>query len=661
MHEEKRGNVMKHWWEGYPWRMIQTNLRQIDMANINAKEYAKQLKDFGATVVTLNAAGIIASYETKHPYQAQSEYLTGDSLRQLIDACHEEGIRVIARTDFSKVHYDLYEQHPEWAYRTAKGEIVNYNGDVHVCPNGEYQQKIMFEILEEVLTTHPFDGVFCNMSGFLVVDYSGNFHGPCHCDSCKTKYLELYGEKMPETDDIRNPAFISRYMQFTGRCTAEHKTRMRAMVKGISEEIAMNGIDYIRSESNTEIDRAEWIYSASGNSRLSAGPFHKRPADNASVDFMGFRYRHASVSPALMELRQWQNLANAGSTSIYIMGHLDNHPDVSSFAPTKKAFRFHAEHEDLFTNMVSGAEVMLIRSTNWQREDAEVYGWIRALTESHIPSDEMSIHELQSAEQFAGKKYLILPSIRELNPKQAELIDTFAHNGGTVVSSGDIAVKNGVPVLKCLGIEAVKEHRRNCMSSMFEIGESDRRFFLRCAETPYIAPGKEILLMQPQDGAEIFLRLIPEHLFGPPERCYYTEVTEEPGIIEYLYGEGKGICIHFKIGSFFYKEGYQNSLSFMQDVLFSLAGMREIAPGLTPMTEITLKKVDEKTLVQLVNTTGIFSNSYYPPVPIRDITLVLPGMTATALNGGKLELQQKGDMLIIKLDELKTYEAILIE
>lgn len=54
----------------------------------------------------------------------------------------------------------------------------------------------------------------------------------------------------------------------------------------------------------TEIDRSEWIYSASGNSRLSAGPFHKRPADNASVDFVGFRYRHASVSPALMERRR---------------------------------------------------------------------------------------------------------------------------------------------------------------------------------------------------------------------------------------------------------------------------------------------------------------------------------------------------------------------
>ena len=652
---------MKHWWEGYPWRMIQTNLRQIDMADINAKEYAKQLKDFGATVVTLNAAGIIASYQTNHPYQAQSEYLTGDSLRQIIDACHEEGIRVIARTDFSKVHYDLYEQHPEWAYRTAKGEIVNYNGDVHVCPNGEYQQKIMFEILEEVLTTHPFDGVFCNMSGFLVMDYSGNFHGPCHCDSCKKKYLEIYGTEMPETDDIRNPAFIGKYMQFTGRCTAEHKARMKALVKGISEEIAMNGIDYIRSESNTEINRNEWIYSASGNSRLSAGPFHKRPADNASVDFMGFRYRHASVSPALMELRQWQNLANAGSTSIYIMGHLNNHPDVSSFEPTKKAFRFHAEHEDLFTNMVSGAEVMVIRSTNWQRADEEVYGWIRALTESHIPFDELSVNELQDAAQLAGKKCLILPGIRNLNPRQAELIDAFAQNGGTVIAAGDQAVKNGEMFLKCLGIEKVKEIRRGCMSSMFEIRESDRSSFLRCAETPFITPGAEILLMQPQEGAHTYLRLIPEHMFGPPERCYYTEVSDEPGVIAYSYGAGKGICIPFKIGSFFYKEGYCNSLSFMQDILFGLAGLREIAPGLTPMTELTLKKVGEKTLVQLVNTTGIFSNSYYPPVPVRDITLILPGKTATALNGGKLELQQNGEDLTIELDELKAYEAILIE
>ena len=37
------------------------------------------------------------------------------------------------------------------------------------------------------------------------------------------------------------------------------------------------------------------------------------------------------------------------------------------------------------------------------------------------------------------------------------------------------------------------------------------------------------------------------------------------------------------------------------------------------------------------------------------------GQTATALNGGRLELQQNGGMLTIKLDELQAYEAILFE
>ena len=50
----------KHWWEGYPWRMIQTNFREPDMADLDARRYVRDVKDFGATVVMVNAAGIIA-------------------------------------------------------------------------------------------------------------------------------------------------------------------------------------------------------------------------------------------------------------------------------------------------------------------------------------------------------------------------------------------------------------------------------------------------------------------------------------------------------------------------------------------------------------------------------------------------------------------------
>ena len=135
--------------------MVQTNLREIDMADIDAKRYASDLADFGATVVTLNAGGILASYESKLAYHTVSNYLTGSRLKEIVDACHAKGIKVIARMDFSKIPYAVYEQHPEWVFRTIDGSIVEQNGFVQTCQNSEYQQEKVFQILEELLTTTP--------------------------------------------------------------------------------------------------------------------------------------------------------------------------------------------------------------------------------------------------------------------------------------------------------------------------------------------------------------------------------------------------------------------------------------------------------------------------------------------------------------------------
>lgn len=633
--------------------MIQTNLREIDMEHINAREYAKQLKDFGATVVTLNSAGILASYETEHPYHAVSRFLHGDSLAQLIDACHEERIRVIARTDFSKVHYDLYEKHPQWAYRTSKGEIMNYNGDVQVCPNGDYQQTVMFEILEEVLTRFPFDGVFCNMSGFLVVDYSGKYYGPCHCDNCTRRFREQFGLEVPLTDDFKDPDYL-KYMAFKKGVTDRHKAKMRDLVKSIRKDLCMNNLDYIRSESNTEIGRPQWLYSASSNSRLSAGRKRLRPSDNASVDFMGFRYRDTSVSPALMELRQWQNLANSNCVSMYIMGTLDNHADRSGFAPTKRVFEFHKTHQALYTGLQSAAKVLLLRKGMWQRTDPETAGWIRALTESHIPFDEMNLDELQGKDQLQGITTVILGDLKGLKPAQTDIFTDFAREGGTVIATGETRLPDQ-------GIEEITEVRHNAMSAVFALNENEKGIFIHCADAPYIAPGQDIMLVKPAKTAAAWLHLIDEHPFGPPERCYYTDqnITAAPGIIVNPCGLGQMITIPFRIGAMYRNEGYQNSLNLLQDVLSGLAHVSSLAPDSSPMFEVTLSAKNDMQVIQLVNTSGCFANSYFPPLPISGIRLELdfePGEIHT-LNGGTVDVQ--GHCLV--LDQLKEYEAIVLK
>lgn len=660
---------MKHWWEGYPWRMIQTNLRETDMENMNAAAYAKDLNDFGATVVTLNAAGIIASYHSSLPYHPDSEYLSGDSLKQMVDACHEEGIKVIARTDFSKIRESVYKEHPEWAYKTKDGEIVNYNGFVHTCPNSEYQRVHMFEILKELFSTHDFDGLFCNMSGFLVVDYSGKYHGPCHCENCSTRFKDEFGLELPEKDNFHSEVY-KKYMLFKQNCEKQQNDKLYETVKSISPEIAINKWDYVRSESNTEMGRPQWEYSASSNSRVISGTERERPTDNASVDFMGFRYRQISVSPELMALRQWQNLANAGSLSLYIMGTLGNHRDTSSFAPTREVFQFHKKHESYYKDLKSAAKVLVMRKALWQT-DPEVFGWIRALTESHIPFDELRLSEFEEISQLSGKEVLVLGDMKFISDRQAAIIDEFAEKGGIVIASGETGYFNEkyAPreqnALSCMGVGKKLDVKRNLMSSMFEITEEEAHHFPRCVNTPFIAPGDTVVFVDTDESVQKMLHLIPEHPFGPPEICYHSEVEETPGLLLHEYGEGKGIYVPWNIGTFYRNEGYANTLNLMKDLLYSIVGVEEIAEGLTPMVEINMVEKENQKMIQLINNSGCFSNSYFKPLPIYNIKLKInlknhKDNNLVALRGGRVEGEYRDGYLYITLDELRDYEGIVI-
>ena len=422
---EHRGSG--RWWESHPWRMVQTNLREIDMEDINAEQFAEDLAAFHATVVNLNAAGILASYDTKLPYQNRSEYLHGDSLKQIIEACHKRGIRVIARCDFSKIGYNIYEQHPEWAYRDPQGQIMNYNGVVQTCVNGEYQQHYVFEILKELFAEHYFDGLYCNMASPFVTDYDYNVYGPCHCDNCRRLFDEQFHAELPAANNPKDPSF-GRYMGWISRCSAAQKKKLLAEVRAIREDIAVNGADFFRSECNQDIGRDTWLYQASANARRVRGAGKNSVSDNASVDFLGFRYRHSSVSSGIMELRQWQSLAYSGSTSLYIMGTLGGHKDRSGVDASARAFAFMAAHEDLYRGAVSGAEVLLVDKPLMGREDFEISGLSQILTECHIPFDEEALGALD-AEKLSRYRAVILPDAASLSDAQAALFDAYVENG----------------------------------------------------------------------------------------------------------------------------------------------------------------------------------------------------------------------------------------
>jgi len=666
---------MEQWWKNYPWRMIQTNLREIDMEDINAEVFVEDLKSFNANVVLINTGGIIASYQTHVEDHFQSEYLHGDSLSRMIHACHDAGIKVIARMDFSKVRRPIYEKHPDWAYRTIDGEIVDYNGDVHVCVCGGYQQKKAFEIIQEVIETLPVDGMFINMGGFQVRDYSYHYHGICHCENCMRQFRKRFGIDLPRAEDMKDPAF-RKYRVFQREVLAEYRDKLDWLIHDRHPNIVVDGIDFIRHESNTEYKRPLpfWQYSAASNTRTLRGIDGRMVSSNTSVDFIGFFYRHVAVNPEEQELRLWQDVANFGGIDYYLMGRLDNHEDQSGFEKICKVFAYCADHEQEYINITSKAEVLLTRGERWGIQGEE-RGWIRALSESHILFDEIELMKIRPEHDLSKYKAIILPGTEAIPSWLAARLDEFAAHGGCVIASGttgiydgDYAIHEKYP-LKCMGVKQMLYKRTDMVSAMLHVEREDLAVLPSYQNCRVLYLGDDFTFYAYEKASKGYLRLIPPQRFGPPERCYTTQVTDIHGVQVTPWGKGKGVMIPWMPGLLYYRDGYANTYRFMRDMLLNVADVHTVEEaGFSPMVEVSVGQAvsGSHMLIQLVNNTGHFGTSYLEPVPVYDIALKVPCERQPAevfsqIRDEQIPFRWEQGLLRVTVHKLDHFEGLLVK
>ena len=107
--------------------------------------------------------------------------------------------------------------------------------------------------------------------------------------------------------------------------------------------------------------------------------------------------------------------------------------------------------------MVSDAKVALA-VFHGVETNKETQGWVRALTQSHIPFDEIYTDEMDHPDCLEGKEVLILGDVAVLSDGETEIIDRFAEKGGTVLVTGkagmmreDYTPRRGF-ALRCLGV-----------------------------------------------------------------------------------------------------------------------------------------------------------------------------------------------------------------
>lgn len=643
------------WWLENRMRLVQNNMRDIDGA-MDVDKLIEELREFRCNAVMVGAGGISSFFPTELEFQRPSSWLEGrDLLGEIVEKCHRAGIRVIARFDFSKTHQCFFPQHPDWYYCSADGHAVPYNDTVATCVCGEYQQERSLEIIEEVLKKYPVDGIFFNMFGFITWDYSGNYYGPCHCDSCRRRFAEFSGGKALPGTEAHDEPNLKEYREFQEQVVGELLGRIHRLVRRYGDDIAVctyhhSDVDIIRDESNSAVDRPLpfWLYNSSSNVAKVRSSWQDKTISNCVINAADLFYRFSAVPPALTKIRLYENIAAGSGLDFCIIGVFEGYPDRESVSAAKEVFRYHADHEDVYGQLSSLAKLAVLAPLS-RRESQDYQGVFRALKELHIPFDCLLDTRVAEEPALLGQYTTVLvPALGEVLP---EALETAVRYGKKLVLLGAGEMEPGLQ--ESLGLRRmgeIAENRAAYMQAGPELGPLEGRGWI-LLDGPFAR----------YTGWPGTLPRVERAWFGPPERCFGHKLTGDPGLLLSTAGHA---LLPWHLGRLYHRLGYPEYREILGAALSKVAPETvQLGGNIPPQVEIFWDKSADSYLLQLLNLTGHHGVTVEEPLELSGLWTELPGrfMVEDSLTGGEFTAETEGDRTRVYLNKLGEFAAVLLK
>lgn len=669
------------WWNRAPYRLVQTNLREID-ASMDVDAYVQSMVDASANIVLINVGGIVANYPTKLPYHFRNTYMKGDLVGDLIKGLHSKGIKVIGRFDFSKINETLAAKKPEWLYVSTAGKNVNYNGQVHACINGGYQQEYSMEILKEAITTYPLDGIFFNMIGYTTSDYSGVNYGVCQCENCKKRFHDSTGYTLPVKADMNDPVY-REYNAFKKTTADKLFKQIGNHIKALNPKLMINtyaevGVDMIASESGAELTpEYEWNYSATDNVKRVLGSYKDRSPGNLLIYFQAIGYRHVGTSPNMAKVWMLENMLHGAPLGFVVVGTLVNYEDRIFIPTLNNLYGFHKTNEKLFTNVQAVNKIALIRGS---RDEYE--GIIKLLSEEHIMYDIIepsAIGTDRIPRKLEEYEALILGDVSNMDDRLISTIDTYVKNGGKILSTGFTSTKDllGKPMnsirLQSLGVIPTYETFQRAKSTYLKVSDNDKASLGQSEFKDFsiMMMYSDFMKCKPTGNALGYMKFLPATRFGPPEKAYYTQenITDFPGVISNTYGKGKSVFIPWELGSQYHFKGHYMHRALFVSALQNLLNVeRTVVTDASPLIEMThlANRNGAFEWLGMINHSGQIGGSLREPVTIYNTNIRFkPTKPIIALklmrSGITLPFKQADGWVECTIPQLNDFEMLLCQ
>lgn len=614
------------WWQK-PFRMFQTNIREID-AGLDVDRVLDRIIDYGANTWLLSVGGIVSNYPTALPHQSANPHLaerpSGDLIADAVSAAGRRGVRVLARMDFSKVARRVAMEHPEWLFVGPDGRNQVYQGLTSVCPSAGYYQTKVFEVLEEVLARYEIDGFFFNWMSFNEIDYDKQYRGVCHCVSCRTNYAEAFdGAELPDGPD--SPGY-AQWRRYAAGVIDDLLARVRSFIAERRPQAPLiMGVtaDMVFHEANNAIGRELWPAQTQERVSLARSYRPHVPVLVNSVAFVDMPYRLVSEDPRHFAQYLLQAIAAGANPSTYIMGVPDEF-DYPSLQAGSEITRFHRDHEAVYHDLVPAARTGLVCPPSQRHGGAlpghehatdEFRGWWQALSADHIPFDALDLGRLGEIGASGGLdryRLLILPDLGQLDPTVVAALDSWVEAGGRVLATGSSGFAAGTSQLSASPAAsrlAVLDTPETTWSSVVLTDPDDRRTAL-----PILGALHVTTLSESAQRSGAVLSRAP---YGPPEKCYGHLPLETPASAIAEHGDGRCTALFWTPGRAYRHLGLTAIAAEMTAQARMLLGDdRDIDTDLPAQVEVSIGRSRAGLVLHLNNVSGRRHQGFGDPLTI---------------------------------------------
>ncbi len=405
--------------------------------SFDAEEFASTLKKANVNSVTSFARchhGYLYYNSKKHPERIHPHLTHRNLLKEQIEACHKQNIRVPV---YTTVQWDYYtaQKHPEWLVRDENGTPIAM-GDSNVFHPGFYNHldvatpyiDFLKDHIKDLFEAVPVDGLFLDIHHIMANANSGAIEGMLKkgLDPSKEAVRLFYDKQVLKEYKEDLTAFIRKLDK---NCTIFYN----------SGHVGPHIRDTVPSNTHLELESLP-----SGGWGYLHLPLTARYARNLGEDIMGMTGKfhsswgdfHSLKNSAALEFETSMMLALNAKCSIGDQLHPKGMLDKATYDLIGGAYSKVAQKEPWCEGAKAVTEIGVLSTEEYGmpgmggRTPEAMMGIIRILQEGARQFD-----ILDSASDFKNYKIIILPDNIPVSNALNEKIQKYLGGGGSLISS----------------------------------------------------------------------------------------------------------------------------------------------------------------------------------------------------------------------------------